>query len=43
MDQAAFDVGRPEYIWCELGKMPWHRKEGLPCLGISVTENPLDG
>ena len=40
--QTAFHVGRPEYVRRELGKIPWHTKECPPCLGILVTENPLD-
>ena len=41
--QAAFHVGRPKYVWRELGKIPWRTKECCPCLGLLVTENPLDG
>ena len=41
ISQAAFHLGRPKYVWNELGKIFWHRKENPPCLGVLVTENPF--
>ena len=40
--QAAFHVGKPEYVRREIGKIPWRTKERPPCLGVMVKGNHLD-